>query len=158
MWFFFCKQRTAYEMRIRYWSSGVCSSDLCGRLFLRLVRPALYCLAICPDLSGGERRGALPDGHLGGRAHRRVRLCQFLPAHDICGCAGHHTLLVDDARRVNRSLSRQRRDREWRWTNHLKTRRLLTYIVQEPSVPGPSYFSSAASCPSWHPYAAYEIG
>src|SRR3546814_4868449 len=27
--FFFCKQRTAYEMRISDWSSDVCSSDLC---------------------------------------------------------------------------------------------------------------------------------
>src|SRR3546814_12535113 len=26
--FFFCKQMTAYEMRISYWSSDVCSSDL----------------------------------------------------------------------------------------------------------------------------------
>src|SRR3546814_3456211 len=26
--FFFCKQKTAYEMRISYWSSDVCSSDL----------------------------------------------------------------------------------------------------------------------------------
>src|SRR3546814_2612458 len=26
--FFFCKQRTAYEMRISDWSSDVCSSDL----------------------------------------------------------------------------------------------------------------------------------
>src|SRR3546814_19126610 len=32
---FFCKQKTAYEMRISDWSSDVCSSDLCsafGRL------------------------------------------------------------------------------------------------------------------------------
>src|SRR3546814_12600537 len=30
MWFyfFFFKQKTAYELRISYWSSGVCSSDL----------------------------------------------------------------------------------------------------------------------------------
>src|SRR3546814_6261400 len=28
--FFFFKQKTAYEMRIRYWSSDVCSSDLFG--------------------------------------------------------------------------------------------------------------------------------
>src|SRR3546814_8772375 len=30
MWFlfFFCKQKTAYEMRISDWSSDVCSSDL----------------------------------------------------------------------------------------------------------------------------------
>src|SRR3546814_6526875 len=28
--FFFCKQKTAYEMRISDWSSDVCSSDLCS--------------------------------------------------------------------------------------------------------------------------------
>src|SRR3546814_8812090 len=28
--FFFFKQKTAYEMRISYWSSDVCSSDLTG--------------------------------------------------------------------------------------------------------------------------------
>src|SRR3546814_4762437 len=30
MLFFFCKQKTAYEMRISDWSSDVCSSDLCA--------------------------------------------------------------------------------------------------------------------------------
>src|SRR3546814_9529200 len=30
--FFFCKQKTAYEMRISDWSSDVCSSDLNARL------------------------------------------------------------------------------------------------------------------------------
>src|SRR3546814_12790067 len=29
--FFFFKQKTAYDMRISYWSSDVCSSDLFGR-------------------------------------------------------------------------------------------------------------------------------
>src|SRR3546814_5246690 len=29
-WFFFFKQKTAYEMRISDWSSDVCSSDLVG--------------------------------------------------------------------------------------------------------------------------------
>src|SRR3546814_5857796 len=29
-YFFFCKQKTAYEMRISDWSSDVCSSDLTG--------------------------------------------------------------------------------------------------------------------------------
>src|SRR3546814_2356941 len=28
--FFFCKQKTAYEMSISDWSSDVCSSDLCA--------------------------------------------------------------------------------------------------------------------------------
>src|SRR3546814_3846537 len=28
LWLFFCKQQSAYEIRISDWSSGVCSSDL----------------------------------------------------------------------------------------------------------------------------------
>src|SRR3546814_12912526 len=32
VYFFFFKQKTAYEMRISDWSSDVCSSDLCDRL------------------------------------------------------------------------------------------------------------------------------
>src|SRR3546814_4399977 len=35
--FFFFKQKTAYEMRISGWSSGVCSSDLLGFVALALV-------------------------------------------------------------------------------------------------------------------------
>src|SRR3546814_2512879 len=31
LWFFFFKQKTAYEMRISDWSSDVCSSDLVDR-------------------------------------------------------------------------------------------------------------------------------
>src|SRR3546814_6749541 len=31
LWFFFFKQKTAYEMRISDWSSDVCSSDLVAR-------------------------------------------------------------------------------------------------------------------------------
>src|SRR3546814_8401991 len=33
VWFFFLKQKTAYEMRISDWSSDVCSSDLVGWIF-----------------------------------------------------------------------------------------------------------------------------
>src|SRR3546814_9908486 len=36
--FFFCKQKTAYEMRISDWSSDVCSSDLTGIASLVLNR------------------------------------------------------------------------------------------------------------------------
>src|SRR3546814_17196527 len=42
--FFFCKQKTAYEMRISYWSSDVCSSDLTDLLHLEdatISRPLL---------------------------------------------------------------------------------------------------------------------
>src|SRR3546814_1543145 len=37
--FFFCKQKTAYEMRISDWSSDVCSSDLAPAPFLILRHP-----------------------------------------------------------------------------------------------------------------------
>src|SRR3546814_3965717 len=36
--FFFCKQKTSYEMRISDWSSDVCSSDLSPRLY-RVLAP-----------------------------------------------------------------------------------------------------------------------
>src|SRR3546814_3987277 len=35
IFFFFFKQKTAYEMRISDWSSDVCSSDLAGRCVIR---------------------------------------------------------------------------------------------------------------------------
>src|SRR3546814_1043765 len=53
--FFFCKQKTAYEMRISDWSSDVCSSDLNGGVRALLDR--------------GRQQG------LDGSAARRARLC-----------------------------------------------------------------------------------
>src|SRR3546814_11054637 len=38
LFFFFFKQKTAYEMRISDWSSDVCSSDLAARTILRVLR------------------------------------------------------------------------------------------------------------------------
>src|SRR3546814_19301842 len=38
--FFFFKQKTAYEMRISDWSSDVCSSDLLGRAVIHAVAEA----------------------------------------------------------------------------------------------------------------------
>src|SRR3546814_1195614 len=35
--FFFCKQKTAYEMRISDWSSDVCSSDLAPLAFVLVL-------------------------------------------------------------------------------------------------------------------------
>src|SRR3546814_5484854 len=45
MCFFFCKQKTAYEMRISDWSSDVCSSDLEHRQSDKLITGdvAHYC-------------------------------------------------------------------------------------------------------------------
>src|SRR3546814_3852527 len=39
--FFFCKQKTAYEMRISDWSSDVCSSDLSDIMAVRETAPHL---------------------------------------------------------------------------------------------------------------------
>src|SRR3546814_8585796 len=36
-WFFFCKQKTAYDMRISDWSSDVCSSDLFDMKYVEIA-------------------------------------------------------------------------------------------------------------------------
>src|SRR3546814_8469320 len=61
--FFFLKQKTAYDMRIRDWSSDVCSSDLqSGRLCAqpphRAERPELRFDAPCSTPKPGSRRAS----------------------------------------------------------------------------------------------------
>src|SRR3546814_8397231 len=58
--FFFFKQKTAYEMRIRDWSSDVCSSDLLllEARFVRLVDDDQPEIGI-----GQEQRRARADRH-----------------------------------------------------------------------------------------------
>src|SRR3546814_16941940 len=83
IFFFFCKQKTAYEMRISDWSSDVCSSDLLED-FLRIMehrgrgierqRPARHHLRIVPALALG-----IADRHhmVGEDASKnRVRNCR----------------------------------------------------------------------------------
>src|SRR3546814_5183756 len=53
VFFFFCKQKTAYEMRISDWSSDVCSSDLRIILIEIAAQVILACvtvrsLGLCP--------------------------------------------------------------------------------------------------------------
>src|SRR3546814_6977449 len=55
LWFFFFKQKTAYEMRISDWSSDVCSSDLPGMVTKRSV--SLYGLS---DVTLGFADGTDP--------------------------------------------------------------------------------------------------
>src|SRR3546814_3111261 len=71
--FVFCKQKTAYEMRISDWSSDVCSSDLYDRLLNELkqieadnpdlitppravARPAVRATALAAPARSEERR------------------------------------------------------------------------------------------------------
>src|SRR3546814_10091375 len=67
--FFFCEQKTAYEMRISDWSSDVCSSDLLGdRLVERIGhlarREAAGAKAVADrrDSEIGERRHSMTLG------------------------------------------------------------------------------------------------
>src|SRR3546814_19489711 len=53
VFFFFYKQKTAYEMRISDWSSDVCSSDLLARTALPVDRGAGDALG---ETSGEKRR------------------------------------------------------------------------------------------------------
>src|SRR3546814_5907520 len=88
--FFFFKQKTAYEMRISDWSSDVCSSDLDPRItFTRASTKAYF------DADGvlqfaasgvfpldhrpitGRRRGRLPEG---AATNLRTRSCEFTNA------------------------------------------------------------------------------
>src|SRR3546814_5910466 len=90
--FVFCKQKTAYEMRISDWSSDVCSSDLD-----RSSEPQSRCAQaeryrfrdrLAPSVPGRTTRpvgaGQLPvavrahDAGEIGRASCRARVCQYV--------------------------------------------------------------------------------
>src|SRR3546814_4545573 len=100
MLFFFFKQKTAYEMRIRDWSSDVCSSDLLGDIVLGhepavmpprdLSRPVQDALEVPgdpaagpPDALGergfGEMVGLLHPHAAGQRADQALRGLARLP-------------------------------------------------------------------------------
>src|SRR3546814_5580907 len=87
--FFFFKQKTAYEMRISDWSSDVCSSDLHARkafagpiAFLKSA-PSLQFLpdAAVPEVAFAGRsnvgKSSLLNAQIG-RASCRERVCQYV--------------------------------------------------------------------------------
>src|SRR3546814_4157889 len=88
--FFFFKQKTAYEMRISDWSSDVCSSDLLEKADIasEIHIPAGTTASISTGLTIAVPAGleaqarassSLPDGLLEiGRASCRERVCQYV--------------------------------------------------------------------------------
>src|SRR3546814_4350880 len=93
LYFFFFKQKTAYEMRISDWSSDVCSSDLDVGDRIGPVGDAVVLIAVeeaerrqeaGPDegAEGGEEQEAaqVHAGDAGqiGRASCRERVCQYV--------------------------------------------------------------------------------
>src|SRR3546814_15591311 len=77
MYFFFFKQKTAYEMRISDWSSDVCSSDLQAEQLLGLTP----CQLVEPDFS---RKDGTDD-----------ELCATMRVEQLA-CLGH--VAIDGAR------------------------------------------------------------
>src|SRR3546814_6060924 len=93
VFFFFFKQKTAYEMRISDWSSDVCSSDLAvalgaqdiGELVDAREDMAVARDEIAPDRKEAERlllRGGAAEADRVmdeiGRASCRERVCQYV--------------------------------------------------------------------------------
>src|SRR3546814_8813317 len=91
--FFFFKQKTAYEMRISDWSSDVCSSDLTCGLFereMKAISDAVHAAGgyvYCDGANFNAIVGRVRPGDLGvdamhinqiGRASCRERVCQYV--------------------------------------------------------------------------------
>src|SRR3546814_16349018 len=69
--FYFCKQKTAYEMRISDWSSDVCSSDLSRHPLGIRLRPDFYltvphgpcaCFGATLEIESNRSRRHVADG------------------------------------------------------------------------------------------------
>src|SRR3546814_2531760 len=81
IFFFFFKQKTAYEMRISDWSSDVCSSDLISVPRQEVERNSLHSGAnrlktrLFPAIDRGSTQERM---HEIGRASCRERVCQYV--------------------------------------------------------------------------------
>src|SRR3546814_2269537 len=83
VWFFFFKQKTAYEMRISDWSSDVCSSDLFdgyeGERFEVLgEQPAQRGAVLVENQIVGSDGEPVAINYQIGRASCRERVCQYV--------------------------------------------------------------------------------
>src|SRR3546814_4369511 len=87
VFFFFFKQKTAYEMRISDWSSDVCSSDLSVMLVQRAISSRVRAHPRQRSVAGSSvqrlmqglaigRRGTISTKI--GRASCRERVCQYV--------------------------------------------------------------------------------
>src|SRR3546814_6422804 len=85
--FFFFKQKTAYEMRISDWSSDVCSSDLASRSLPEQGR----------HNGNGDRRPRLTS--LAGRVGR---LLPLLAVAALAACAGGYKPVSDTPVKIGR--------------------------------------------------------
>src|SRR3546814_4148223 len=89
---FFCKQKTAYEMRISDWSSDVCSSDLCRRR-----EASQDCLEGC------EPRGSAPCRSRPCRSMRR-RFVRLIPRTNAMNAVS--SSLLQQTEQLSESVTR----------------------------------------------------
>src|SRR3546814_3476510 len=84
--FFFFKQKTAYEMRISDWSSDVCSSDLAPYIPVPAFVPPAPSAPVAPPAAGslynGPINGYIVHHHV---CHRTCCICNWRP---ISGSGG----------------------------------------------------------------------
>src|SRR3546814_8974094 len=91
VFFFFFKQKTAYEMRISDWSSDVCSSDLVFGATLAILVRRLVAVARFEVLGGAAAGRLLALGHGGSswvvfaQTARAVRMARHKPGHPSAG-------------------------------------------------------------------------
>src|SRR3546814_7275649 len=90
--FFFFKQKTAYEMRISDWSSDVCSSDL----LLRPAQPTLGSLVLAAK-SDAEAFGDLPPA-----AHAELASVTKAIESALGQAVGYGKINRSEARRVGK--------------------------------------------------------
>src|SRR3546814_10328644 len=78
LFFFFFKQKTAYDMRISDWSSDVCSSDLPVYAVLIFFPPFMYALSL------------MVNGYLVSREYFEVVAWRYLPRRDADALRRRH--------------------------------------------------------------------
>src|SRR3546814_8735982 len=122
--FLFFNQKTAYERRIRYWSSDVCSSDLTGER-PRAIRP----LPRCGERQGGTDRGgdSLDDARAAFHAQRAGRRRNRRPDDPRGRLADAELCLGQPRRRCVRRPLRLRRSEEH--TSELQSLMRISYAV-----------------------------
>src|SRR3546814_7532841 len=112
-WFFFFKQKTAYEMRISDWSSDVCSSDLAQ-----------------PD-HGGKRCGDIAELVGAQREDRGNRLVEQAAGGgaNLCGLSEQSRRGVSRSGRDGAIAVRGRQPRSEEHTSELQSLMRISYAV-----------------------------
>src|SRR3546814_4092557 len=132
MLFFFCKQKTAYEMRISDWSSDVCSSDLVEALrqLLQLARQFGITGKLQATWRGcaaaGERQLREQAGE--GGLHRQIGL-RLMPRRPDPQAAIDHRQLQRDGRRLQTQGDTATIERSEEHTSELQSLMRISYDV-----------------------------